>query len=50
MVISVVRSTAIIGGLATVGTGLWWFQPWLSLTVIGAAIAFIGIWSAAYRD
>ena len=44
---SIVRNTALIGGLTSLFIGLWWLAPWLALTVIGAIAAALGIWSTA---
>jgi len=33
----------IIGGLAMMGTGLWWWRPWVSLTVVGAVLCLLGL-------
>ena len=30
-------------GLGSLGTGLWWFRPWVSLTVLGALLLILGL-------
>lgn len=37
------RDVFVFGGLAAVGTGLWWFRPWVSLTVVGLIVMALGI-------
>jgi hypothetical protein len=36
----------VFGGLALLGTGLWWFRPWISLTVTGALFFLMGLWAS----
>lgn len=33
----------IFAGLSGLGTGLWWFKPWVSLTVVGGLLFLLGI-------
>ena len=33
----------IIVGLSSLGTGLWWFRPWVSLAAVGAILLVLGI-------
>lgn len=33
----------VIGGLGLMGTGLWWWRPWVSLTVVGAVLCLLGL-------
>ena len=32
-----------LAGLALLGTGLWWLQPWISLAVVGALLVGMAI-------
>ena len=32
-----------LAGLAMMGTGLWWVQPWISLVVVGALMVGLAI-------
>jgi hypothetical protein len=33
----------IFGGLLLLGTGLWWYAPWVSLTVVGGLFFLLGV-------
>jgi hypothetical protein len=33
----------IFGGLILLGTGLWWFKPWVSLTTTGGLLFLMGL-------
>jgi len=30
-------------GLGSLGTGLWWFKPWVSLVVVGIVMLALGL-------
>jgi hypothetical protein len=30
-------------GLALLGVGLWWWRPWVALTVVGAVLLALGL-------
>ena len=32
-----------LAGLAMMGTGLWWVQPWISLVAVGALLVGMAI-------
>ena len=38
------RDVVVLVGLIFLGSGLWLFHPWISLTVIGVIIILLGIW------
>ena len=38
------QDVVVLTGLALLGVGLWMFNPWVSLTVVGAIVVFLGIW------
>jgi hypothetical protein len=33
-------------GLVVMGTGLWWFEPWVSLSVCGGILIVSGAWGS----
>lgn len=35
-------------GFAICGLGLWWYEPWLALVAIGAALLWAGIRGATH--
>ena len=45
---SIVRDVALFGGLLMAGVGLWLYEPWISLTVVGL-ILFAGSWWSINR-
>lgn len=36
-------------GLGSLGTGLWWLRPWISLTVLGALLLILGLLGSVGR-
>lgn len=40
---SFIRNLVFLGGLTSLGVGLWWCAPWLALTVLGALLVGLGL-------
>jgi hypothetical protein len=37
------RDVFVFGGLLLMGVGLWMYEPWVSLTVIGSILVVFGL-------